>query len=249
MRIFVINLKRRPDRLAAITANLAKYGVQFERIEAIDAKTDPTMSKLRRWPLAWIYAPESMSNPFIANILSHRKIWQKMVAENISQALILEDDAEISNWDEQILNVDIAAHGLQFLRVGANAETTTIKPASKKRLPARILDRDLYQGKLWGTVAQIVTLEGARTCLRMKLYWFPCDHFEVYRYCYGIKYAIISPLLWQPTGSSSDIAAADHKPLAKSKRRRIGLWLRHHVAIPIVLTLERLRKSTFVNES
>ena len=38
LKVFVINLKRRPDRLAEITAVLAPLGISFERIEAVDGK-------------------------------------------------------------------------------------------------------------------------------------------------------------------------------------------------------------------
>ena len=36
-KIFVINLARRTDRLARITRGLARFGLAFERIEAVDA--------------------------------------------------------------------------------------------------------------------------------------------------------------------------------------------------------------------
>lgn len=38
MNVYVINLKRRPDRLAHITAECKKHGIEFTRIEAVDGK-------------------------------------------------------------------------------------------------------------------------------------------------------------------------------------------------------------------
>ncbi len=36
--IYVINLDRRPDRLAAIAADLDRLGLPFERIKAVDGQ-------------------------------------------------------------------------------------------------------------------------------------------------------------------------------------------------------------------
>jgi hypothetical protein len=39
MRIFVINLARRPDRMAAMAAQLDRLGLAYERFDAVDGKT------------------------------------------------------------------------------------------------------------------------------------------------------------------------------------------------------------------
>jgi GR25 family glycosyltransferase involved in LPS biosynthesis len=42
MRVFLINLDRRPDRLAAMKSQLDRLGIAFERFSAVDARTmDP----------------------------------------------------------------------------------------------------------------------------------------------------------------------------------------------------------------
>src|SRR5471030_424861 len=44
MRIFLINLARRPDRLAAMTGALARLALDVTRIEALDAATAPNLA-------------------------------------------------------------------------------------------------------------------------------------------------------------------------------------------------------------
>ena len=56
MRIFVINLARRPDRMAAMAAQLERLGLAYERFDAVDAKTaDPIESErtVRRARARW----------------------------------------------------------------------------------------------------------------------------------------------------------------------------------------------------
>ena len=48
MRIYLINLERRPDRLAAMTARAEGLGLALERIEAVDAATAEP-DALDRW--------------------------------------------------------------------------------------------------------------------------------------------------------------------------------------------------------
>jgi glycosyl transferase, family 25 len=208
MRIFIINLQRRPDRWSSISENLSKRGLKFEQVYAIDARTDKTVQDQRRPTLSIILGAHGYLNGPIACYLSHRKIWQRMVAENIDQVLILEDDAAIHDWDNRILDVSIKEIGLDVLRIGTNSSPTNTQGSSFEKLNGQILDRDLLTDKLWGTVASIVTIEAARKYLKLKKYWFPVDHFHSYEKTIGLKSAITSPLFFIPYESKSDISVA-----------------------------------------
>ena len=118
-KIFVINLARRSDRLDRIALDLQSHDLSFERIEAIDAMSDPLVKAYHRPFFQLLLGKRKYGRGPVANFLSFQKVWQIMVDENIEQALILEDDAKITNWDERFLNLNIAQHGLDVLRLGA----------------------------------------------------------------------------------------------------------------------------------
>lgn len=94
MRIFLINLDRRPDRLTAMTERAAALGLTLERVEAVDAAAaEPAV--LDRWfessgPLGEIPRGDK------ACLLSHRLAWQKFLAGGDAHAVFLEDDVVLS---------------------------------------------------------------------------------------------------------------------------------------------------------
>jgi len=97
--IFLINLDRRPDRLAQMTTRLGN--LPFTRIPAIDGgKLDDLEFKI---PLK----KYRISKNEIACLLSHRKVWAKIIDEEIAYACILEDDVYLSNsFPDFIRNTD-----------------------------------------------------------------------------------------------------------------------------------------------
>ena len=85
--VYVINLDRRKDRWAAISAELIRLGIEHQRIAAIDAD-DPEFVR-------------EFNNPYTnsgaqACAQSHYKALKKFLATDRPSALILEDDVEIS---------------------------------------------------------------------------------------------------------------------------------------------------------
>ncbi len=92
MKIFYINLDRRPDRRAFIEAQLEKLGLEAERISAVTPDALP-VEALRfcdeRRDL-WV-SPVELSCTY-----SHRKAWQAIVDRGLSKAIVLEDDAVLS---------------------------------------------------------------------------------------------------------------------------------------------------------
>ncbi|HSV03286.1 MAG TPA: glycosyltransferase family 25 protein [Phenylobacterium sp.] len=92
--IFLINLKASPDRRRAALQQLARQGLAPRLIEAVDGRALPpeeiarlvdAEGRLRR-------APKPLSPAEVGCYLSHRAVLERIVAEAIPQALVLEDD-------------------------------------------------------------------------------------------------------------------------------------------------------------
>jgi glycosyl transferase family 25 len=92
MRSYLINLARRPDRLAAMQRQTA--GLTLERVEALDAKAAEPGS-VDRWfaaggPLGEIPMGDK------ACLLSHRQAWEMFLASGAAHAAFFEDDVRLS---------------------------------------------------------------------------------------------------------------------------------------------------------
>jgi glycosyl transferase family 25 len=90
MRIFIINLARRPDKREAVLARAAALGLGVEIVEAVDgaALSDAEIAAAAAdWPAC------CLTKGVVACALSHLKIYKKIIDENIPRALVMEDDA------------------------------------------------------------------------------------------------------------------------------------------------------------
>ena len=89
--VFLINLDRRPDRLAQMQAEFGKVGVEFERVPAVDAK-NPSQDLD-----GWTFDPRISTGPAtLCNMLSHLSVLSRVVADGIPLAMVVEDDVELS---------------------------------------------------------------------------------------------------------------------------------------------------------
>jgi len=95
MKIFVINLARRTDRLKHISGQLNGY--DFVPVEAIDGNTLSLSGSQHKYYKDWVdpLLNRRLTIGEIATTLSHIKVWN-MVAELDEPALILEDDSILS---------------------------------------------------------------------------------------------------------------------------------------------------------
>jgi glycosyl transferase family 25 len=204
MRIFVINLDRRVDRLAAISTAMSKAGLEFDRVSAVDGKQVNFSDVARPWLAKW-YIGRRLAAGAVGCFLSHRKIWREMLENNISQALILEDDATLVDWDPRILEIDLQDLDLDLLRIGANHLHNLVTQKPLRQTSIRVLERSLSTEPTAGAGAYIISLDGARKCLKVGKVWFPVDHFDIWSAFYGLKTALLYPVLFKPSGSASDI--------------------------------------------
>ncbi len=97
-RIFVVNLARSPDRRRFIGDRLGRLGLDHAFFPAVDgaALTEADLVNYDRKARLKAFGCDLLPNE-LGCYLSHYRIYQKIVAENIPRALILEDDVEVSD--------------------------------------------------------------------------------------------------------------------------------------------------------
>lgn len=96
-KIFMINLPRRPERYRKMHASFRELGLVVEDFEAVDG-ADLTDEKLAEVGVKLLpgysdpYNNRPMTHGEIGCFLSHFFIWKQMIADDLREVLILEDD-------------------------------------------------------------------------------------------------------------------------------------------------------------
>ncbi|MCZ4058658.1 glycosyltransferase family 25 protein [Pantoea sp. LMR881] len=100
MKIFIINLKNSTERRAKMEQQLRLLGLDYVFTEAVEGNKLSSDEKTN--------ATSTLNYAFldgeIGCALSHQAIYAKMIADNIEQALILEDDVTLPENLKNILD-------------------------------------------------------------------------------------------------------------------------------------------------
>ncbi len=156
---FVINLARRQDRLQFMAGQLERLGIDFTRIDAIDAK------EVNEADIACVFAADGKYGRIpkgdMCCTLSHVRVWTAFVASGAEYGLVLEDDVELHSdssallgdlaWlpgEVHLLKLESYGSSTQRILVGAPvriASGTSIAPLHSKHTGAGayILSRSL----------------------------------------------------------------------------------------------------------
>ncbi|MFG1280092.1 glycosyltransferase family 25 protein [Xanthobacter autotrophicus] len=154
MQILLINLARRPDRLAFMRSQLDALGLAFERIEAVDGRQEDV------GPGTDLVTPVE-----IACALSHRKAWLRLLDSGDSHCLVLEDDVLIAPGAKLLLdNPRGLPRDADIVRLETTLERTLLGFGQRCGLPAHKVHR-LYSRQR-GTAAYIITRAFAERAVR-----------------------------------------------------------------------------------
>ena len=93
--IFVISLARAKARREAVCGRLDAMGLRYEIVDAVDgANADPVLYRHRlRQDIARLKMGYELSTGMIGCFLSHSNLWERIAAEGMQHAVVLEDDA------------------------------------------------------------------------------------------------------------------------------------------------------------
>ena len=119
-KVFVINLLRRADRLAYFLNHCPLADVEV--VSAFDGthpeNEDPDEVELFHSEkfVHWTFPNEKMRDGYKGNWISHLRIWKRIVAENISSAVIFEDDPIFSsNFLDVFQRIDIEYYDIIYI--------------------------------------------------------------------------------------------------------------------------------------
>jgi len=105
MRIHLVNLDRRPDRLEAMARQFARLGLPFQRFSALDA------SRLDAAALEAPFAPGGPMGTLATGdrgcALSHLALWRQIAAGDEPFAAVLEDDVLLADTAADFLQSDV----------------------------------------------------------------------------------------------------------------------------------------------
>jgi glycosyl transferase family 25 len=173
MRLYLINLGRRPDRLAAMTAQAASLGLALDRIDAVDAAMAEPVD---RWfaaggPLGAIPRGDKCC------LLSHRRAWEAFMATGDAHAVFLEDDVRLSASAGALLTSDgwIPA-GIDVVKLehygppGQRVLLTDMRKVGEDFAMGRMLSRHT------GAAAYILSRGAAQALLAQTRFDLPVDH-------------------------------------------------------------------------
>lgn len=211
---FVINLDRRPDRLAAIVENLDRIGVEATRISAIDAKTLPALKR-----------PDNLNLGARACMLSHCKALRAFLATGRPAALILEDDAEVAADTAALLeSTDWWPPGAGILKLESKSRKPRFVGAHRGRTPTGRSLRRMYHGSA-GSAGYLIGRTAARKVLEAcEETPVPIDHIlfgqHRSRAARRLRPLQIVPAMVRPRRGLSDLS--DNVPW-KQRAKRDGL--------------------------
>jgi glycosyl transferase family 25 len=161
-KIFLINLARSKDRLACCRAEFNKAGLSFERVEAIDGVvlTQAQVDEYYRWQDSDYY--KELSKGELACYLSHRKVWQKIIDEQLDFAVIFEDDIGVSSQTPDAIH---AISGIKeewdYIKLAEFPVKRDVAHEYKLKLNDIEFDLVTYQKVPNRTCAQVVSRSGA----------------------------------------------------------------------------------------
>lgn len=162
--VYVINLDRRPDRWAVMSAQLARLGIEATRIPAVDARLLAAQEEWEQttngYPPFW-----RINLGAAAGMLSTSKAMIELLGSDAPAALILEDDAELATDTPTLLDgVDWWPAGVHIVRLESGGDKARPLRRPSGRTPT---GRMLLRLERWnsGAAAYLIDRRGARIAL------------------------------------------------------------------------------------
>lgn len=181
MRTFVLNLEHNTERKKYMQDILKGIPIDYEFFPAVYGKSITNIEQFYDSKLAEKRAKRQLNVGEIGCALSHKAIYKKMIDENISQALILEDDISfLPNFFEVYTAMSQFNVGNKVVLLG----TTAKKPMKKvwKKNLFNNYSMYLVLNSYGGTYGYIIGLDAAkRIYYHNEKVFIEADKWKYYR--------------------------------------------------------------------
>ena len=202
--VWVINLKKRPDRLKKIEKRLNKLGVEWENIEAIDGqscKENALDISLKFGEIGFL------SNNTRACSASHYKVWELLISRKVHYGIVLEDDVELSDDFKDLLYdeswIPKGSNLIKLEKFAPNKVSTILIGAVLSQALENTRHVHEMYSRHTGAAAYLLSREGAEKLVKWNSqFTVPVDHLlfneTVSKVCTALKPMIlIPPIAWQ----------------------------------------------------
>ena len=177
--VFVISLDEAADRRKRTGEHLDGLGLAHTFVAAIDGRqTDPNVHPLYDGCRRRLFFGKDLTGGEMGCLLSHRLVLQKIVADGLDVALVLEDDAVLDPVFPDIVRELMARRESWKLVRFLCKDKKKIDTAPKQPVLDLGYGRQLVrlQNVYGGAFAYLVTREAAETLLRVTCRnWVPMD--------------------------------------------------------------------------
>ena len=158
-KIYLINLERAKDRLAAMRRKLDELGLSFERIEATDGRAMSTeekiaFAKLRPRANGWLPGA-------IGCFRSHYQVWTAIAEGKEDFGVVFEDDVHISAALPTLLN-GVGTYLNQFDIVRLEATKHRVWLNTERKMSVAQTKLIEVRSETWGAAAYVLSREAAR---------------------------------------------------------------------------------------
>lgn len=158
---FVINLDRAPERRTWMVSSLGRIGIAPTFVKAVDGRRFGP--RLRTW-LNRQEGEYRLSPVEAALILSHRKVWRRVLASGAEHAIIMEDDVHLADDAADILSTDWSRWHFHVVKLETLRSRVWLS-THDERLGNRSLGR-LHSGHL-GAAGYVISRAGAQYLLNV----------------------------------------------------------------------------------
>ncbi|THD52615.1 glycosyltransferase family 25 protein [Enterobacteriaceae bacterium ML5] len=242
MKIFVINLARSTERRASIEHQLKQFNLDYEIFEAVDG-AQLSYAEIMRDTKPLNYA---ISCGEIGCALSHIGIYKKIVAQNIPEALILEDDALITSQTADTLTW---LSSLNISKPTVTLLTETTHYISKK-LHVTNDDSHSVCSVLEAACSHgyVVNYEAAKQLIDF-LYpvWMVADKWQALReYSVCDVVAVIPPVITKTQHADKSTIGNNDAPAKWMEQKKDFMWSEIKKHRPFKVKLKRFLWASFV---
>lgn len=250
MKVIAMTLRRAPERGVYIDKHLSGLKLDYAMVDCMDYR-DYTEEEYARF-----YDAEAVRrNPYlfkgvIGCTLSHLKIYDKMAAENIPCALVLEDDASLPSNIRDILDriePELEPEEVIALSYHNHAPKDTLFSNSGRKKIAKGLELvyPVALDEIASTMGYVITLAAARKLAAInRPVRFSCDYWGTYYKKGGFSsFRCLYPVVVKPVSFRSTI---DY-PAGKTLISRLAARVRKY-KVPLLYQLLQKRSNKLLEE-